>query len=1306
LTSQTSHADVVVDGDFGSQGLMKRGASAGSYSIVTDNSSDWNTAYSRSVSTWTTPLQFNSGTASILQAGTSQNGYLSSTDWNTFNNKQSSLTTGNLTESITGLQFDNTRQVIGGAAALSLSTGYYIPNRWWSAQDSLSTSLATGLVKVTSGKLTTVVNTTIGTNMLTLTNPSAITFPRFNADNTVSALSASDFRTAIGAGTGSGTVTGVTATSPISSSGGTAPVISIDNNYGDTKNPYASKTANYFLAAPNGSAGVPTFRAVVAADIPTLNQNTSGSAGSVANAVTFNNAGSGDASGTTFNGSAAKTISYNTIGASASSHTHGNITNAGYLGSTANIPLITGTSGIIQAGSFGSTANTFAQGNDSRFGVTTNSVTFSNTGGAAVGTTFNGSAARTIDYSTVGAASSAHNHSGTYEPVISSGTTSQYWRGDKSWQTLNTTNVTEGTSLYFTNARARSAISLTTTGSSGASSYDNGTGILNVPNYTLAGLGGVSGSGTLNYIPKFTPNGTTLGNSQVFDNGTTVGIGTTSPAAKLNILHTNGTGGLYLSNESNLVTAGWSTTSSGAGTFKMYDNNQNAKFEWDGNVNQLRILSNYEGGYSLLNTGNFKNAGNVTVTGTALINSLTTGMVKSTNGILQNAVAGTDYIVTEVDGSITNEIQTLSVASNTTTLSNGGGSMTIIGGGINTVTTNGSNITVTGLEVDGSVTNEIELPSQAGNSGKWLTTDGTTPSWGNFSGLTGTGTANYITKWNGANSLTNSQIHDSGTTVGIGTSTPNASYKLDVNGFIVSDTIINQNTVPSLYAAQDALALQTFNYTGADATMSTQYYGFKFVPSGTYTLGDVMAQIKRSGTISNSTDYLSCYLCSNSSTVPGSILYTSTSILKFGNLGTNYTTYSFDITYTVTSGTTYWIVFKYNTAPASGSILFNTSSSSGYSATSSNGSSWSGGSNRLYLVLNGQTYHGVYANSKNNHAIYAYSSNGSGLKAFSNNYYGIWGESQNNVGIYGYSAFNHGVFGNSSNGTGVYGLSVNGSAGKFAIGQTTTSTLPVVSITQDGGSNTMSALELNQVGTGKMFDFKSNGTSKISATSTGILKVVTDATDNALEILAKTAGDELRPVTLTGLSITGNSLTNTGVRTINSVAPDASGDFDIVGSASSGISVINGTNSANISTNTVWSRMTNNTVQNSGAWTNIAFETEYNKDANVLDADYTTRIVDVKVEGDYEISFSCNSWVQAAGASGNLTIKMQVGNGNTWTDHDILIEEYLVNDGFVHHIEFDDMKHLTTAQDIKFIMFHSSGSNCKLDEVKFTVKKL
>jgi len=45
LTSETSHSDVVVDGDFTSAGLMKRDASSGQYTIITDNSNNWNTAY-------------------------------------------------------------------------------------------------------------------------------------------------------------------------------------------------------------------------------------------------------------------------------------------------------------------------------------------------------------------------------------------------------------------------------------------------------------------------------------------------------------------------------------------------------------------------------------------------------------------------------------------------------------------------------------------------------------------------------------------------------------------------------------------------------------------------------------------------------------------------------------------------------------------------------------------------------------------------------------------------------------------------------------------------------------------------------------------------------------------------------------------------------------------------------------------------------------------------------------------------------------------------------------------------------------
>jgi hypothetical protein len=175
----------------------------------------------------------------------------------------------------TGLSISGSPITSSGTLAVTFTAGYSIPTtasqtNWDSAYtqrlqwDGGSTNLVAATGRTSLG------GTTVGQNMFTLTNPSAITFPRFNADNTVSALDAASFRTAIGAGTGSGTVTSVTGTSPVVSSGGTTPAISLASGYGDTQNPFASKTANYVLAAPNGSAGAPTFRALVSADIPSL----------------------------------------------------------------------------------------------------------------------------------------------------------------------------------------------------------------------------------------------------------------------------------------------------------------------------------------------------------------------------------------------------------------------------------------------------------------------------------------------------------------------------------------------------------------------------------------------------------------------------------------------------------------------------------------------------------------------------------------------------------------------------------------------------------------------------------------------------------------------------------------------------------------------------------------------------------------------------------------------------------------------------------------------------------------------------
>ena len=44
-------------------------------------------------------------------------------------------------------------------------------------------------------------------------------------------------------------------------------------------------------------------------------------------------------------------------------HAHGNLTNDGKLGTTANKPVITGTNGAITTGSFGTSSGTFAEGN-------------------------------------------------------------------------------------------------------------------------------------------------------------------------------------------------------------------------------------------------------------------------------------------------------------------------------------------------------------------------------------------------------------------------------------------------------------------------------------------------------------------------------------------------------------------------------------------------------------------------------------------------------------------------------------------------------------------------------------------------------------------------------------------------------------------------------------------------------------------------------------------------------------------------------------------------------------------------------
>jgi hypothetical protein len=139
---------------------------------------------------------------------------------------------------------------------------------------------------------------------------------------------------------------------------------------------------------------------------------------------------------------------------------------------------------------------------------------------------------------------------------------------------LTTTNIAEGTNLYYTDSRARQSISLTTTGTSGAATYDNTTGVLNIPIYQ----GGVTSfntrtgavtlldtdvTGALGYTPvtnarTLTINGTTfdLTANRTWSVGTVTSVGLSMPIA-FNVT-------------SSPVTGSGTLTVTGAGTASQY----------------------------------------------------------------------------------------------------------------------------------------------------------------------------------------------------------------------------------------------------------------------------------------------------------------------------------------------------------------------------------------------------------------------------------------------------------------------------------------------------------------------------------------------------------------------------------------------------------------------------------------------------------------------------------------------------------------------------------------------------------------
>ena len=344
------------------------------------------------------------------------------------------------------------------------------------------------------GQVTSVTNTSIA---IANTQVSGLgTMSTQNANN-VAITGGSINGTTIGASTAS-TVTGTTITANSSFSG-----------------PGTGLTGTATSLSIGGSAGSAT------------------TAGSVTNSVTFNNGGTGAASGTTFNGSVAQTISYNTIGAPSTTGTGasgswgisitGNaatVTNGVYTtGSYSNPTWITSILGSIVSGAVAS-ATTYTNLSGGLAGSLpyqsgAGATTFLGIGSSNYVLTSTGSAPQYVAQSTlsVGSASTAttatnlaggiasqipyQTGAGT-TAFVANGTTGQFLTSNgtsaPSWSTVSTAiTITDDTSsasnYYPLFARVTTGTTNTEYTSSTKYTYNPSTGVLSATSFTGAGTG-------------------------------------------------------------------------------------------------------------------------------------------------------------------------------------------------------------------------------------------------------------------------------------------------------------------------------------------------------------------------------------------------------------------------------------------------------------------------------------------------------------------------------------------------------------------------------------------------------------------------------------------------------------------------------------------------------------------------------------------------------------------------------------------------------------------------------------------------
>jgi uncharacterized protein YjbI with pentapeptide repeats len=281
--------------------------------------------------------------------------------------------------------------------------------------------------------------------------------------------------------------------------------------------PYTSQTANFILASPSGSAGTPSFRALTATDVPTLNQSTTG------------NAATATATGITDDATTSTTV-YPTFVAGTSGNlpqkvtstrlsfvpSTGALTATSFVGSGSGL---TGTAASLSIGGNAATVTTNANlsgivtssGNTTAIaaGAITNTMlansavanlSGTNTGDNAVNSLYSGLVSNATHTGDVAGATTltlatVNTNVGSFGTSTSVPTFTVNGKGlvtAASATAIPTATTTTAGLLTSTDWNTfnnkQGAITLSTTGNSGASSFTSNT--LNIPTYTLSGLGG------------------------------------------------------------------------------------------------------------------------------------------------------------------------------------------------------------------------------------------------------------------------------------------------------------------------------------------------------------------------------------------------------------------------------------------------------------------------------------------------------------------------------------------------------------------------------------------------------------------------------------------------------------------------------------------------------------------------------------------------------------------------------------------------------------------------------------------------